>query len=722
MNETIEIELKVIREMWYNPDNYNGGYSCETKEKGKVELNDWGNFLIKGTTAQLQKKTTYKAKLEKQVDHLNRISYKILFIFEELPTTREGQYNYLKSILTENQVKSIFATYPDDNIIDLIKNNEFDHTKVHGIGEVLFDKIKAKVVGNLQYQQAISFMGQFDIKPDMTIRLAEHFNSAELLIERVKENPYCLTEIRGIGFKKADAIALKMKFDKQSPHRIRSAIQYILEEQSGNGHTYVEIKELLTLVGDLLDVPEPVIYKYVKEENKKYHVIDEKASLIKLYKAEKYIADKLSEFMESSRELNIDVHKFIEEQEEETGFKLTEQQKSFLHNVKKHNVHLLIGFAGTGKTNLTLFLIRMLEQLGIKYKLLSPTGKAARVFAGYTGRKVETIHKAIGIGREDYEEVEIKSESVNVDEFSMADSLLFARMLRKCTHDNVRLLFIGDSAQIAAVGSGNCLQDMMNSMKIPTTRLDQVFRQKDGGILEIATNIRLGKKFIDSDKLGIFKYGKDATIASVPQEKVVAGYKYYYKEMLTKFKQEEIMILSPTNKGKLGTVEINKQIQKIVNGEDKPSIERFETEFKEGDYVINITNNGKAITPEKTFTSIVNGDTGFITKVNLVTREVTVDFGHTTVLYAYNELNNLLHAWCISTHRSQGSGAKGVVMIMDKAHKFQLNMNLFYTGVTRCKEILAIIGQAETINFAMRKKANLSRNTLLKEFLINKIN
>ncbi|MGG4386455.1 helix-hairpin-helix domain-containing protein, partial [Priestia megaterium] len=172
--------------------------------------------------------------------------------------------------------------------------------------------IKAKVVGNLQYQQAISFMGQFGIKPEMTVRLAEHFNSAKLLVERVSENPYCLTEIRGIGFKKADAIALKMKFDKQSPHRIRSAIQFVLEEQSGNGHTYVAIKELLELVGDLLDVPEPIIYKYTKEENKRYHVVDEKASLIRLYKAEEFIAKKLSEFMSNSTELKIDIDKFIE--------------------------------------------------------------------------------------------------------------------------------------------------------------------------------------------------------------------------------------------------------------------------------------------------------------------------------------------------------------------------------------------------------------------------
>ncbi|MGG4434574.1 AAA family ATPase [Priestia megaterium] len=722
MNETIEVELKVVREMWYNPDNYNGGYSCETKDTDLIELNEWNNFLIKGTTAQLQKKTTYKAKLEKQVDHLNRTSYKILFIYEELPTTREGQYNYLKSILTENQVKSIFDTYPDDNIIDLIQNDKFDYTKVHGIGEVLFDKIKAKVVGNLQYQQAISFMGQFGIKPEMTVRLAEHFNSAKLLVERVSENPYCLTEIRGIGFKKADAIALKMKFDKQSPHRIRSAIQFVLEEQSGNGHTYVAIKELLELVGDLLDVPEPIIYKYTKEENKRYHVVDEKASLIRLYKAEEFIAKKLSEFMSNSTELKIDIDKFIEEQEEETEFKLTDQQKSFLHNIKKNNVNLLVGYAGTGKTQLTLFLIKLYEKLGINYKLLSPTGKAARVFAGYTDRKVETIHKAIGMGRENQDEIVIKNQVIIIDEFSMVDSALFARLLNKCVNDNVRLLFIGDDSQIQAVSAGNVLFDMIHSLKIPTTKLDQVFRQKDGGILEIATSIRTSKKFIDSDKLGIFKYGQDSIIASVPQEKVAAGYKYYYKEMLKKFNQDDIMILSPTNKGNLGTVEINKQIQKIVNGEDKASVERFETVFKEGDYVINITNNNKAVTPEKTFTSIVNGDTGFITYVNSETKEVTVDFGHTQVLYAYNELNNLLHAWCISTHRSQGSGVKSVVMIMDKAHKFQSNMNLFYTGVTRCKEMLAIVGQAETINFAMKKKANLSRNTLLKEFLINKIN
>ncbi|WP_165352566.1 AAA family ATPase [Bacillus infantis] len=1035
----IELKLSPSKKRFYDDKSSYGIYLCETKEVGKVMVDrKWRTFPIKGNTVELILQKEYNAKLIERHDKEWGAWYEIVSIFEEIPKDSESQRVYLQTILTGNQVDAIFKAYPNEDIIELVQQGKFDVSKVHGVGEKSFLKIKKAIVENLEFQEAFTVLSQYGISNNLIIKLVRYYKSAGVLINTLKQTPYEITKVSGIGFKKADAIAMSMGNDPNGKDRIQSAIDFVLNDQANNGHTYCEIDKAAELVMELIGVNENLIYKYM-EDTDEVKLVGENICLKKYYNAEARIAKRIKELLGKSTELNFDPEKFIAEQEEKREMTLTDQQKEFFFNIKKSNVNILTGYAGCvdmdteffngfewkkisefkdgemvlqynedgstslvepiayhklpeskltliqnqsgsinqclsdehtvvyktskgnlaklpftevakrhsehpygfygkffttfnydgggidlsdeeirvmvmviadgyfrtntslcnvrikkerkkeririllnnakipfnekpiedsfslftfasplrikhydsswfqcsqhqlriicdevlnwdgtvdakgrrqfstniresadfiqfafsatgqratinivdrvgqkyknsdyirksveyrvlvskdkyvsllarrstnktklveiepkdgfkycftlpsgmwimrrgdricvtgncGKSAVTGLLIDLLESSGIRYRLLSPTGKAAKVLSGYTNRNVETIHSAIGHGlpSEEQEEVRIKEQFVIVDEFSMTDVILFNQMLNKCTNPNLRLLFIGDPFQIPSVSAGNALHDMLLSLKIPSTKLDIVFRQKEGGIIDINTRIRLGQKFLKNSDMGIYEFGSNCIIASVPQEKIEGGFKYYYNKLREEYSPDEITVVTPTKKSNLGTVELNKQIQQWINPAHEHKKEKNYGGngliFREGDLVMNTKNDKKL--------GIVNGDTGKIVKIDEENEIVLVDFGFTVVEFEYMNLSQLIHAWAMTVHKTQGSSNKAVIAIMDKSHKFQLTANLLYVAGTRPEDFLIILCQAETINFAMKKIANLQRNTFLKDMLM----
>ncbi|MED1863262.1 AAA family ATPase [Fictibacillus nanhaiensis] len=721
---SIEAKITPTREMYYSDSSSYGIYACETKDRAGIKINKYGNFSIKGNTVKLEIGNEYNASLIEREDKKYGTYYEIESIFEDIPTDASKQRDYLLCVLTEKQVEEIYKTYPDQDIIQLIKDDKFDIDRVKGVGLKTYEKIKDKIIENLEFQQAFEFLSQYGVTNNLIIKLVKHFKSASLLIKKMKDNPFSITEVSGIGFKKADAIALSMGTPSTDEFRILSAIEYMIQEEGNGGHTYCKIDKLVDAVYELLGVDINLINEQVKDTNTVI-VLDDKIALKKNYRAEQYISNRLKELLKQSTTLNIDVEKFIEEQQKKHSIQLTDQQKSLFEIVKHNNVALLVGYAGVGKSQITALLIDLLDQLGITYKLLSPTGKAAKILSNYTQRPVETIHRAIGLGEKKEQEAQklIEEEFVIVDEHSMTDAQLCAKLLRKCTNENLRLLFIGDEAQIASVSEGNLLHDMMHSGVIPTAKLDIVFRQKEGGILDVATKTRLGEKFVENSFYGLKEYGNNCTLAAVTQDKMEGGYKYFYKEMLKEYDPEDITIVTPTKKSSLGTVEINKSIQEIVNPSDGKKQEKEygfnKTIFREGDLVINTKNSYKIPNIYDRAVDIVNGDIGKIEKVDLKEEELIIDFGFDKVPIPFKKLDQLLHAWCLTKHKMQGSANKIIIAIADKSQKFQLNANLVYTAFTRPTDRLIILSQADTLNFALKKFANKQRRTFLKDMLMS---
>ncbi|PLR99621.1 AAA family ATPase [Bacillus sp. T33-2] len=718
MENVIEIKVVPAREFFYSNDSGYGIYACETDTPERVMVNKrFNTFSMKGNTFRLQLDKEYNAKLVEKEDKKYGTYYEIVSIFENIPTDKDKQRGYLLSILTDRQVDSLYKAYPDVDIIQLVKDDKIDVKKVHGLGEKNYKKIRDKIVENLEFQQAFEFLSQYGVTNNLIIKLVKHFKSAGLLIGTLQNSPYDITAVSGVGFKKADAIAMSMGNDPNGKSRIQAAIEFVLQEQANNGHTYYKIDSVAELVIELINVDEQLIYECM-EETDNVKLIEDKICLKKFHKAERRIANRIKELLEQSTELDFEPDKFIKEQEEKRKMTLTEQQRQFFFNIKKSNVNILTGFAGCGKSAVTGLLIDLLEELHIPYRLLSPTGKAAKVLSGYTNRYAETIHRATGHGlpKEEQDMVEIAERFVIVDEHSMVDVILCDQLLRKCVHEDLRLLFVGDPFQIPSVSAGNVLHDMLSSGIIPTTKLDIVFRQKEGGIIDVATKIRLGEKFLSNSDTGIFEFGDNCVVASVPQEKVEGGYRYYFNQLLEKYSSDEITIVTPTKKSNLGTVEINKHIQGIINPSSEGKAEKKYgidgVVFKEKDLVLN-TKNTKIEDIINRKVDIVNGDIGKIVKIDNDEEEIHIDFGFAVVPIGFGMLNQIIHAWGITMHKMQGSSNKTVIAIADKAHKFQMNANLLYTAVTRPEEYLVIVSQAETINYAMKKIANLQRNTFL---------
>lgn len=727
MNEVINIKLKPIKELWYDDVSSKAGYSCITDEVDKVEVHkDFKNFVIKGTLPKLTMRMEYNANLIGEYDKKRKsMSYIVQSIFEDIPKDIDKQRVYLNQIIAPRHVEALYDAYPNQDIITLIMNDQLDVDKVKGVGKKIIARIKNKIEQNVEYREAFEFLGQFDINPNFIIKLVKHYNSSKLVVQKVKECPYNLLAVKGIGFKKADDVAMKMKHPKDSKERIIAAIEYIVEENEKEGHTYIKQDKLIEEAYQLLGISHSLISEQIYETDN-IGVFGEAVAVKKTYFAEKNIAGMLKEMLKNSTELNFDVEKFIEKQEIENDMKLTDQQKRFFYDVKKYSVNLLVGFAGCGKSALQKLMISLLEEMKMSYLLLAPTGKASRVLSEYTKRKAMTIHKAILMDTSDNEEENyFKEDYVIVDESSMVDVKLASQLLERIDPKRTRLLFIGDSFQIPSVNCGLFLHDCIESKVIPTTMLDIVFRQKEGGILDVMTKIRLKEKFISNDEWGIKNYGDNCIIAAVPQEKMEGGYKYFYNEMLKQYNPEDIMVLSPQKKGNLGTFAINQNLQEIINpGRDgKEEIKHGkdpEFIYREDDYVMNILNSYKILNEKEQEIDIVNGETGYIRKIDKENKEVLLDLDYDKVPLEFKQLKQLLHAWCITLHKSQGSGSKCVIMVVDRAHKFQLNANLIYTGGTRSKDMLIIISQAETLNYAMRKNANLQRNTFLYNFLISK--
>lgn len=720
--DSIKITIVPIHPRFYDPSSNFGIYVCDkSKLDRSFKLNNKGEFTIKGNVPSLLLHVEYNVTLKEQHDSRFGTGYEILSLYQDV-SDKNSQRKYLESILTPNQVVEIYNAYPKQDVIQLIKNDKFDVDKVKGLGKKNFGKIKGKILDNLEMQEALAHLSQYQISNKIIMRLVKHFKSAKLLIQKLEENPYNLLAVRGIGFLKADAIALNMGYDKQGEHRIRSAIQFMVEEEQKNGHTYVTKVNLIESVYQLLYIDKELIEEYLVDTDS-ILVVGEKVTTNKVYQAEKYVSERLKDILENSTELDFDVDKFIQEQEKKHDIKLTDQQKSFFYNVQKYNVNFLIGYAGCGKSMLQKLLIEMLEELHKSYLLLAPTGKAAKVLSKYTSRDAITIHRAIGLGEDNEEKtISIGDEFIIVDESSMCDVQLTSALMNRLEHENVRVLFIGDPFQIPSVNCGNFLHDSIESGILPVTKLDTVFRQKDGGILDIVTKIRTGERFIGNSETGIYEFGDNAIVASVPQDKMEGGYKYYYNELLKKYKQEDIMMLSATKKGDLGTVTINQRIQSIVNPDETTKQVKYGKEivFKSGDLVLNTKNTYRIMNIHEHEVSIVNGDTGRIKTIDMEEKEMIVDFGFDTIPISFTKLDQILHSWCMTGHKSQGSSARAVVVIADKAHKFYLTANLLYTMCTRPEERLIILCQADVINFAMRKIANLSRNTFLKDMLRRK--
>jgi len=731
----------------YNTDDYKI-YALDVDETKypHIAKNSYGNVSILGNLPDLETGIEYAIKSEEK-EGKNGISYKVINIGRDMPKTETSTRLFLQSILDSNsQVDEVMREYPD--IIDRVINNrleDIDLKKLYNIGEVRFEVIKRKIIENFVLGElVVEFKGFIEFK--ILKALYDKYGSVDKIKEKLQDNPYkCLCGLSRIAFKTADKILLEFNkdciatkakgekppidftFDLQtSSQRQKSAIMFLLEENENDGNTKIDIKVLRKQSESLAKKCIEHFVDIIKND-KDIHFgkATNTVALEETYQTEVYIANRILEGLKVENKWDIDTEKY----RDNGDITLTDQQYQILPTVCKSNICILNGSAGSGKSATTKSVIDMLKGNNKSFCLFSPTGRASKILAEYTKYPASTIHRGLGYQPPEWgynEETKLPYNLVLVDEFGMTDVFLMKHLLEAIDFTRTKLIMVGDSNQIPSVGAGNVFYDLINSNLIPIVSLTQIFRYGKGGILTVATKTRNCEGFLeDSQKPQIF--GEDRSYYFIPttQDKIINNVVITYKKLLNSYSKDDIMTLSSYNVGDYGTVAINKHLQPIANSNvvlNGIHIQLGETRFYENDLVIQSKNNYKAIRyneewiDENDKTFVANGEVGKIIKIK--DGKVIIQFDE-LVIYTKNDLLNIKLAYSISIHRSQGGQAKIVIMITPKAHTFMLNSNLMYVALTRAKQKVFHFGETETVNRAIKKKADFNRKTHLKELLLD---
>ena len=572
-------------------------------------------------------------------------------------------------------------------------------------------------------------------------------------IAEIEADPYILIDIsRGVDFKQIDQMAIKLGIERENQKRVKSGIKYALIKITYNGHCCTLESNLIEYVKALLNVNEAVIQDGIVNLKVNNEIVvenrnDEKwVYLYSFYKAENQIAERILKLDKAKNMKKVsNIEKELKLVEEKTDIMLSEKQKEAIRAINDNNVTIITGGPGTGKTTIIKSIIEIYKQKKYKIVLCAPTGRAAKRMTETTGEEASTLHRLLEIGKVDeeslfkkdseYQGAPIDGDIIIVDEVSMVDMFIMSYLL-DCIYLGTKLILVGDSDQLPSVGPGSVLQDLIASEKIVTVHLDKIFRQAaKSKIIVNAHRVNNGKGFISKEDPELEKDSKQDFyfIKENSQEKILEEVLSLCNGRLKKFGDydffENIQVLSPTKKGLLGTKEMNKALQNELNPHREGENEKASMGaiFRIGDRVMQIKNNYDISWERRSDGSVeigngvFNGEMGTITNIDEKQKNVRVKFDDEKVCwYEFNELEQLEHSYCITIHKAQGSEFDVVIMIIPQAPPMLLTRNLLYTGLTRAKKLLIVIGNDRIIDFMIRNVDSKKRNTGLEYKLKNK--
>lgn len=748
---------KVVRCTYDTPDFRIFALDVDSKKYPDIKKNKYNNVTILGELHELTVGVTYEISAAEQLGKYG-MSYKVLNIKRDVPTTEEDMYLFLSEILTPNQAKVLYENYPD--IVQRVKENrldDIDFNKLKGIKEYTFGVIKRKIIENFCLADlVVEFQGFLNLS--MIKKIYAKYTSIEKLKEKLAQDPYkCLCGLAGVGFKTADGILLDMekaskaniekgkkpiiefKSDlRTSPERCLSCLLYMLEENENNGHTKMNLADLRAEMMKLVPACANHFVTAVKADEIHYNKDTMDVALSRTYNLEHKIAQTILYVLHTKKdEWDCDIEKY----RTVNGSTLSDEQMGAVANVCKYPISILNGAGGTGKSFSTQAVINMLKDHHKTFRLFSPTGKAAKVLADYTKENATTIHRGLGytpMGWGYNQEHKIMCDIVIIDEFSMVDIQLFKRVIDAVDFNTTKLLLIGDNAQLPSVSCGNLLHDFMETKLIPTTTLTKVFRYGEGGLMKVATDVRFCEPYLTSSmksKMTTFGDNKDYTFVDLPSEVIPQNVVGLYKKLLEKgYSIDDIQVLTAKNVGDCGTIVLNNMIQKVANPNygSEVFMKVGDTTYFEGDLVIQKVNNYKAELDlqhlsewEKDMYSasedvptafIANGETGIVREI--YKSYCIIEFDGVFVKYYRADMQMISLGYSITIHKSQGSSIKIVILCTPQSHIYMLNSNLLYVGLTRMKEGCYHLGALNSINQAVKKKANLTRHTHMQELLL----
>ena len=602
----------------------------------------------------------------------------------------------------------IVAYFGADSIEVMDKNPE-RLIEVRGIGKKTLSKIKKSWAQQNEVRDLSLFLLPYGISGSVARRIYRKYKETSIPI--IRENPYRLAdEVSGVGFLTADKLAMGMGVDENSYIRLRSGALYLMHEITNSGHVYATREQIVDRAMELLNVDEVRLQATLDDMVTTKEIVKEGEDALylkPLYYAEKGIAGNLKRLLDASDSLTVD----IESVQTETGVVYDDAQVDAIRLAMNSKVMVLTGGPGTGKTTVTKGIIAALEENGLDIQLAAPTGRASKRMEEATGMESRTIHRLLesskdgGFARN--AENPIDGDVLIVDESSMIDTVLMNALLRAIP-TNMRLILAGDVDQLPSVGPGTVLRDIIDSGAVPVIRLTKIFRQAQGS--NIITNCHR----VNNGECPEFKYGKDSDFFFVRDDnaehiaqQVVELVK---KRLPTAYSVSptDIQVLAPQKTSAIGTHALNAALQAALNAIG-PSIVCGDYTFREGDKVIQMANNYDK--------EVFNGDVGLVKSVNAPDREITVDFEGREVEYADTDLNELALAYAVTIHKSQGSEYPIVIIPLHTTNYGMLERHLVYTGFSRAKRLLVVIGSRRAMYRATEHEAATKRQTMLKEWL-----
>lgn len=664
------------------------------------------------------------------------VQFKVEYFERKLPNTSVNICKYLSSGAIKGIGPALAKKIVDvfgEQTLEIMEKEPRRLLEIKGISPKKCDSISEEVQKIFNLRHLMIYLSKFGLKASIAMRAYQQWGHQA--IEMIKVNPYCLcSNYIGLSFKKAEEVAGEMNIPLDSHKRIEAGFVYLLNENANAGHSCIPIDVFEKLACTYLKINQNVFYEVYNElieERKIFEYIKNDRGFVYLddyYYAESYIAGRIGVIQAFSSPDDYDYDKLIDIEEEQNEIHYEKLQRRAITTALSRGIMIMTGGPGTGKTTTLNAIISLYEKKGESVMLAAPTGRAAKRMSDLTGREARTIHRLLEVEFDAGGKLKFKHNESNplecdvivVDEMSMVDVILFESLLRALKL-NCRLIIVGDSDQLPSVGAGNLLKSLIESKCIPVIELKEIFRQAERScIVTNAHKIVRGEMPDITQKNNDFFFFKRSQpemainlIIDLAKKRLPKAYNYS--------PIDDIQIISPSRKGAVGVIELNKALQAQLNpaGSMKKEAKSVVYTFREGDKIMQTKNNYDIVWSKdgEQGAGIYNGDIGKILSINRQRMEVVITFDGRNAVYTFEMLDQLELAYAITVHKSQGSEFDVVIMPILGGFEKLFYRNLLYTAVTRAKKLLIIIGTEEVITKMVVNNKRTNRYTCLTAML-----